>query len=117
MPGLPKRLVQKTLGQSHTPQTKPNRTTDLPMNNNHSTINYNDCNFHDFSATTRCNYSECDRQTKTNTQTLIIPTETEVWQFLQDECKLDISQISISSKEIKILGLQPIVGWDFPQSG
>jgi hypothetical protein len=65
------------------------------MNNNHSTINYNDCNFHDFSATAPSNDPECDRQTKTNSQNLIIPTETEVWQFLQDECKLDISQISI----------------------
>jgi hypothetical protein len=43
------------------------------------------------------NYPECDRQTKTNSQNLIIPAETEVWQFLQDECKLDISQISKSA--------------------
>jgi hypothetical protein len=85
-----------------------------------------------------CNYSESDRQTKTNTQNLIIPTETEVWQFLQDECKLDISPIFIrppfdkwwnilhegshyATKPPSYLtlwreGLQPIVGWDFPQS-
>ncbi|MEG5067603.1 hypothetical protein QUB33_28995 [Microcoleus sp. B3-A4] len=65
------------------------------MNNNHSSINYNDCNFHDFCATAASNYPECDRQTKTNTQNFIIPRQTEVWQFLQDECKLDISHISI----------------------